>query len=69
MSRLMPRLSGRIAVALALSSAASVVAGPAFAADAGLIDRGKYIATASDCVACHSAPGGEAMAGGLAIPT
>jgi mono/diheme cytochrome c family protein len=69
MSRLMPRLSSRIMVSLVLSTAASVVASPAFAGDADQIARGKYIATASDCVACHSAPGGEAMAGGLAIPT
>lgn len=37
------------------------------AARAELIERGRYVATASDCVACHSAPGGEAFAGGLPI--
>lgn len=31
--------------------------------------RGKYLATAGDCVACHTAPGGKPMAGGLALPT
>lgn len=37
------------------------------AARAELIERGRYIATASDCVACHSAPGGAPFAGGLPI--
>ena len=32
-----------------------------------LVDKGRYIATASDCTACHTAPGGKPMAGGLAI--
>lgn len=36
-------------------------------AQAALIERGRYVATASDCVACHSAPGGAAFAGGLPI--
>lgn len=43
------------------------------AADAGgaseLVQRGKYLATAGDCAACHTAPGGKPMAGGLALPT
>lgn len=69
MNRLMPRLSSRVAVTLALSAVAPVVTTPAFAGDADLIAAGKYIATASDCVACHTAPGGEIMAGGLAIET
>ena len=44
----------------------------AAAADAGsseLVERGKYLATAGDCVACHTASGGKPMAGGLAVPT
>lgn len=45
------------------------VAPPAFAQDADQIARGEYIATASDCVACHTAPGGAAMAGGLPLAT
>ena len=32
-----------------------------------LIARGKYLATAADCSACHTAPGGKPFAGGLAI--
>lgn len=57
------------ALALTLSAIASGVVSSAFAADADLIARGKYVATASDCVACHTEPGGAAMAGGLALAT
>ncbi|HQT76388.1 MAG: alcohol dehydrogenase [Rhodospirillales bacterium 20-64-7] len=32
-----------------------------------LIERGRYLAQAADCVACHTAPGGQAYAGGLAF--
>lgn len=35
--------------------------------DSASIQRGAYIATASDCTACHTAPGGLPFAGGLAI--
>jgi mono/diheme cytochrome c family protein len=69
MSRSMPRLSIRITVSLVLSTGLSAATGPAFAGDADMIARGKYIATASDCVACHTTAGGETMAGGLAIET
>lgn len=34
-----------------------------------LIERGRYLALAGDCVACHTAPGGQAFAGGLALST
>jgi alcohol dehydrogenase (quinone), cytochrome c subunit len=37
---------------------------PAPTADAALVSRGQYLAYAADCVACHSAPGGAAYAGG-----
>jgi len=32
-----------------------------------MVKRGEYLARASDCIACHSAPGKPAFAGGLAI--
>lgn len=35
--------------------------------DTAQIEAGRYIATASDCIACHSAPGGKPFAGGLAL--
>lgn len=37
------------------------------APDQALIDAGRYVAVASDCIACHTAPGGKAFAGGRAI--
>ncbi len=40
---------------------------PASLAKASLVDRGKYLAQAADCVACHMSPGGREYAGGLAI--
>ncbi len=34
-----------------------------------LIRRGEYLASAGDCVACHTVRGGKPFAGGLEIPT
>lgn len=33
------------------------------------VERGKYLALAGNCAACHTAPDGEAFAGGLAFET
>lgn len=33
------------------------------------IERGRYLATASDCMSCHTVPGGKPFAGGRAIET
>ncbi|MBK3745186.1 c-type cytochrome [Paraburkholderia aspalathi] len=63
----MPRFS--IAVLFALALARSITQSHAFVADADQVAHGKYIATASDCVACHTTPGGAPMAGGLALDT
>ncbi len=38
-------------------------------ADPALIQRGAYLARAGNCAACHTARGGEAYAGGKAVPT
>ena len=38
-------------------------------ADPARIARGKYLATAGDCAACHTARGGEAYAGGRSLAT
>jgi mono/diheme cytochrome c family protein len=40
---------------------------PGALADADLVARGKYLATAADCASCHTAPGGKPFAGGLAF--
>jgi mono/diheme cytochrome c family protein len=53
---------------LAFSVAVSAAASPTDAApDAGAIKRGEYVAIASDCEACHTAPGGKTLAGGLPL--
>lgn len=48
-------------------AASVLLASTAFAADTTQIERGRYLATAGDCVACHTAPKGPSMAGGLAL--
>jgi mono/diheme cytochrome c family protein len=45
----------------------AVQASPSQPTGAALVARGEYLATAADCVACHSVPGGEPYAGGLAF--
>ncbi|WP_341644597.1 c-type cytochrome [Thauera sp. SDU_THAU2] len=45
------------------------VAASAGAAQADAVKRGEYIARMGDCVACHTAPDGRPMAGGLALET
>jgi mono/diheme cytochrome c family protein len=60
--------------ALFIGFAATAGAGICQAADtpdqtATVIKRGEYLATAADCGACHTAPGGKPFAGGLAIST
>jgi mono/diheme cytochrome c family protein/uncharacterized membrane protein YphA (DoxX/SURF4 family) len=34
-----------------------------------LVERGRYLATATDCAACHTKPGGAPFAGGVALET
>lgn len=48
-----------------------LLAAPAVTADTSYtqIERGHYLVTAGDCVACHTAPGGKPFAGGLGIAT
>jgi mono/diheme cytochrome c family protein len=40
---------------------------PATLAKADVVKRGEYLARGADCLACHTAPGGQDYAGGLAI--
>jgi fructose 5-dehydrogenase cytochrome subunit len=65
---------GHRIAALLVSFAGMVMAGVSQAADtpgpaAAMIERGKYLASAADCGACHTAPDGKPFAGGLAIAT
>jgi mono/diheme cytochrome c family protein len=49
-----------------------LAAGPAWSQDlqsSDAVARGRYVAIAGDCAACHTAPGGAALAGGLALAT
>lgn len=67
-------MKARTHLALPLAALLLALHGPAAAqaaanADPTLLQRGQYLATAGDCVACHTAPGGKAMAGGLSLPT
>jgi mono/diheme cytochrome c family protein len=39
------------------------------APDPGLVERGRYLATAANCVGCHTEPGGTGYAGGRALKT
>ena len=67
-----------VSVALAAVALAAVVAvrlvggktgGPVqvVKASAEVVARGKYLAEAADCAACHTAPGGAPFAGGLGM--
>ncbi|MFM0224342.1 hypothetical protein PQR32_20410 [Paraburkholderia dipogonis] len=38
-------------------------------ADADAVKRGLYLARAGDCIACHTAEGGQPFAGGLPLQT
>ncbi|WP_118134477.1 cytochrome c [Oceanicella sp. SM1341] len=46
-----------------------LAAAPALAQESAQVARGRYLATAADCGACHTAPGGQPFAGGLPIGT
>lgn len=37
--------------------------------DPALVEKGAYLAKVADCVACHTAPGGDSFAGGLGMQT
>jgi mono/diheme cytochrome c family protein len=75
------RVVGIAAIVLIAGIAAAAVAtrnlrsgktgGPlqAVSAPADVVARGKYLAEAADCAACHTAPGGAPYAGGLAMPS
>lgn len=48
---------------------ASPAAAPPAAVDPALVERGRYLTAAADCVACHTAKGGTPFAGGLPLKT
>jgi mono/diheme cytochrome c family protein len=63
----MKTLSNAIFAALLCTLALSAQAETATQADQSVIERGRYLAVASDCIACHTAPRGKPMAGGTSI--
>ncbi len=60
--------AGNSTVMLADYHEANPTGAPADLANADAVRRGEYLAKAADCVVCHTAPGDEAFAGGLAFP-
>src|SRR5437762_955661 len=52
-----------------LPKAPGSVAPKAANATTQVINQGEYLARASDCVACHTEPGGREFAGGRAMAT
>ncbi len=59
--------AGGSTVALADYKDANPTGVPASLASADIVKRGEYLARAADCMVCHTAPGGQPYAGGLAI--
>ena len=57
----------RLVASALLIAAFGVVSAHAGDSDEAIIKHGEYIAVASDCEACHTAPGGKPFAGGLPI--
>jgi mono/diheme cytochrome c family protein len=67
--------AGAIVLAAALIGAvvtatrASQVPAPAAAPVPSQVDRGRYLVVLGDCESCHDRPGGQKLAGGLALNT
>lgn len=59
----------RAAFALALALAAAPQAASAAAAPSAEVARGQYLATAGDCISCHTGPHGKPFAGGGKLDT
>jgi alcohol dehydrogenase (quinone), cytochrome c subunit len=67
-----PTVFGLLLGAAALVAATLLTAGAVSRAHAvkpspALVARGRYLAQAAGCAACHTAPGGAPYAGGLAM--
>jgi mono/diheme cytochrome c family protein len=60
-------MMARLARALGVVVFAGLALATSPAAADPLVGEGAYLAKAADCTACHTAPGGQAFAGGLAI--
>ncbi|HZX30011.1 MAG TPA: cytochrome c [Rhodocyclaceae bacterium] len=58
-----------LGAALALLSGLVPAAAPSRGAPAALVERGKYLAQAGDCIACHTIPGSRIFSGNRPLPT
>ena len=56
-------------LAVGLSLGVSGLLTAAHGDEADLVAKGKYLATAGDCIACHTVPGGKPFAGNRAMET
>jgi mono/diheme cytochrome c family protein len=59
----------RSLVAVGCASLAMGLAASPARTETSLIDQGRYLATAGDCISCHTRPKGESFAGGLPLIT
>ena len=64
-------LAGLGAALILAAPGGARAAGTGQAADAGqsIVDQGRYLATAGDCISCHTRAGGPAFSGGRALNT
>ena len=62
-------VAGAASAAASPAGTASPVAVQRPAADAPLVDRGRYLAAAGDCAGCHTTQGGAPYAGGRPLET
>ncbi len=63
-------VAGLAAMAWPLKPALPLTAGPDISLySAQAIERGRLVAAAGDCIACHTVPGGAPNAGGFGLPT
>ena len=58
---------GALIFALLPTHTRPIAARQSAGSDAASIERGRYLAVAADCTACHTAPGGKPFAGGRAV--
>ena len=63
------RLIGLQLVNFGLVGAIAVASAARAADNAALVERGKYLATAADCLACHTGPDAKPFAGGVTLKT
>lgn len=56
-----------LGLALLPTTTRAISAGAADQENAAMVEKGRYLATAGDCIACHTAADGQPFAGGLGL--